>query len=133
MAVNRVRPSHTLITRLEIDMALSKTIETRSANGNGAHTALELEEQVEALKAEIAALTKSLGSLGSGKLDEYRAGIDRLAAEAVDASLKAVDYARSEATSLEQSFERQVREHPLQAIGIAAGIGFLFALMTRRS
>jgi ElaB/YqjD/DUF883 family membrane-anchored ribosome-binding protein len=25
-----------------------------------------------------------------------------------------------------------VREHPLRAIGIAAGIGFLFALMSRR-
>jgi ElaB/YqjD/DUF883 family membrane-anchored ribosome-binding protein len=55
-----------------------------------------------------------------------------MAADAVSASLRALDSARTEALSLEEGFEQRVRDNPLKAIGIAAGIGFLFALMTRR-
>ena len=114
-------------------MAFQKTSSEARSNGNGAQTAVELEEQVQELRREIAELARTLTSIGSGKVEEYRAGLDRLANEAVDASARAFDMAKSEAVSMEQSFERQVREHPLQALGIAAGIGFLAALLTRRN
>jgi len=99
---------------------------------NSAPSVEDLEEQITELRREIAALTKNIAAFGSAKVDDYRAGIDRLAADAVNASLSAFSTAKDEAISLEESFEEQVRARPLQAIGIAAGVGFLAALLTRR-
>ena len=99
---------------------------------NAAPSVEDLEEQITELRREIAALTKNIAAFGSAKVDDYRAGIDRLAADAVNASLNAFGTAKEEAISLEESFEEQVRARPLQAIGIAAGVGFLAALLTRR-
>ncbi len=33
---------------------------------------------------------------------------------------------------MEKDLERQIRTKPLQSVAIAAGIGFLFALLSRR-
>jgi ElaB/YqjD/DUF883 family membrane-anchored ribosome-binding protein len=93
----------------------------------------DLEDQIGELRKEIASLTKNIAAFGSGKVGDYKAGIDRLASDAVNASLDAFNSAKSEAVSLEESFEEQVRARPLQSIGIAVGVGFLAALLTRRS
>lgn len=100
---------------------------------NGISPSVEdLEAQVADLRKEIAALTKNIAAFGSAKMSDYKAGADRLASDAVEASLNALSSARAEAVSLEESFEEQVRARPLQSIGIAVGVGFLAALLTRR-
>jgi len=43
-----------------------------------------------------------------------------------------VEAAREQAMSYERDLERQIRTNPIQSVAIAAGVGFLFALMTRR-
>ena len=113
-------------------MAMSRTADKTRAKGAEALSELEMRQRIDDLKAEIAAISRTLSALGGQKVDDYRESAERLAADAVSASMKAFDTARAEAVSMEESFERQVREHPLRAIGIAAGVGFLFALMTRR-
>jgi ElaB/YqjD/DUF883 family membrane-anchored ribosome-binding protein len=40
--------------------------------------------------------------------------------------------ARAQAASIERDLERQIRTKPMQSVAIAAGIGFLFALLSRR-
>jgi ElaB/YqjD/DUF883 family membrane-anchored ribosome-binding protein len=92
----------------------------------------DLEDQITELRREIAALTKNIAAFGSAKVDDYKADIESLAADAVSASLNALGRAKDEAISLEEGFEEQVRARPLQAIGIALGVGFLAALLTRR-
>jgi len=92
----------------------------------------DLEDQITELRREISALTKNIAAFGTAKVDDYKAGIDRLASDAMNASLNAFSTAKDEAISLEESFEEQVRARPLQAIGIAVGVGFLAALLTRR-
>lgn len=92
----------------------------------------DLEDQITELRREIAALTKNIAAFGSAKVGDYRADIEGLAADAVSASLNAFNRAKDEAVSLEESFEEQVRARPLQSIGIAVGVGFLAALLTRR-
>jgi len=92
----------------------------------------ELEQQITDLRREISALTKNIAAFGSAKVDDYRTDIESLAADAVSASLNALNKAKDEAVSLEESFEAQVRARPLQSIGIALGVGFLAALLTRR-
>jgi len=113
-------------------MAMSRTAEKTRAKAEDVLSELEMRQRIDDLKQEIASITKTLSALGGQKVDDYRDTVERLTSDAVAASLKAFDSARSEAVSLEEGFERQVREHPLRAIGIAAGIGFLFALMSRR-
>lgn len=97
-----------------------------------APSAEDLEEQIGELRREIAALTKNIAAFGSAKVGDYRADIEGLAADAVSASLSAFNRAKEEAASLEESFEGHVRARPLQSIGIAVGVGFLAALLTRR-
>lgn len=113
-------------------MAMSRTADKTRAKGEEVFSELEMRQRIDDLKAELAAISRTLSALGGQKVDDYRESVERLVSDAVSASHKAFDTARSEALSMEEGFERQVREHPLRAIGIAAGIGFLFALMTRR-
>lgn len=113
-------------------MALSKAANDAKTTASEALSQLELEQRIDDLKNEIASISRTLAAIGGQKVEDYRAGIEGLAADAVAASLKAFDSARSEAVSLEESFEEHVRAHPLRSVGIAAGIGFLFALMSRR-
>ena len=113
-------------------MALSKAANDTKDAAREALSQLELEQRIEDLKSELASVTRTLAAIGGQKAEDYRAGVEKLAADAVAASLNAFDTARSEAMSLEESFEEHVRAHPLRSIGIAAGIGFLFALVSRR-
>jgi len=110
-------------------MAIMSKIQSDKA---AAPSVEDLEDQITELRREIAALTKNIGAFGASKVDDYKDGIDRLAADAVNASLNAFSSAKQEAISLEESFDEQVRARPLQAIGIAVGVGFLAALLTRR-
>lgn len=93
---------------------------------------LEMQQRIEDLRNELASLGRTLSAIGGQKVAGYRDTVENLASDAVSASMRALDSARAEATSLEEGFERHVRENPLRAIGIAAGVGFLFALLTRR-
>lgn len=113
-------------------MVVSRTAEKTRAKAEEALSELEMRQRIDDLKAEIAAMSRTLSALGGQKVDDYRQTVERLASDAVSASLSAFDTARSEALSIEEGFERHVRDNPLRAIGIAAGIGFLFALLTRR-
>jgi ElaB/YqjD/DUF883 family membrane-anchored ribosome-binding protein len=113
-------------------MAMSRTAAKARSKADDVLSELEMRQRIDDLKEEIASISRTLSALGGQKVDDYRDTVEKLTSDAVAASLKYLDTARSEALSLEEGFERQVREHPLRAIGIAAGIGFLFALMTRR-
>ena len=113
-------------------MALSKAANDAKNSASEALSQLELEQRLDDLKAEIASISKTLSAIGGQKVDDYREGFEKLTSDAVSASLKAFDTARAEAMSLEESFENQVRNYPLRSIGIAAGVGFLFALLSRR-
>ncbi len=115
-------------------MTIAKAVDKlKHGNGTAAMDELDIETRLEEMRSEMVRLSEALTSLGSSKMDEYKAGIDKLAADAVSTSMSALKTAKTEAVSLEESFESQIRSHPLQAIGIAAGIGFLAAIMTRRS
>lgn len=113
-------------------MAISRTADKARAQAQEALSELEMQQRIDDLRKEIASISRTLSAMGGQKMDDYRETVERLTSDAVSASLKAFESARNEAVSLEEGFERQVREHPLRAIGIAAGVGFLFALLTRR-
>jgi ElaB/YqjD/DUF883 family membrane-anchored ribosome-binding protein len=60
------------------------------------------------------------------------ASLDNLANAAQDKLSSAVDQAQSMAQDQYDKLTASIRRNPLQAAGIAAGIGFVLALLARR-
>lgn len=94
--------------------------------------AQEIELQLAQLREDIAVLARTVAAAGSQKAENVGRRVKRATDEATDASLNMVEAAREQALSLEKDLERQIRSNPLQSVAIAAGAGFLFALLARR-
>ncbi|WP_117192276.1 DUF883 family protein [Rhizobium terrae] len=101
-------------------------------NRNGVTPPNDIETQLQQLREDIANLARTVAAVGNEKAGEVKGRARRAASEAADASMHMVEAAREQAVSLERDLERQIRTNPIQAVAIAAGVGFLFALMTRR-
>jgi ElaB/YqjD/DUF883 family membrane-anchored ribosome-binding protein len=105
---------------------------TERAAGNNDGATSDLAADVEQLKEDIAKLAKQLQETGQHSYGAAR----RVASEGVE-QLRAQGEAayerlRANAGDMERQLTEAVREKPVTALAIAAGIGFLFALMTRR-
>ena len=90
--------------RKEIDSWFSST--ALVANDN----AEELADQIEAIRADIQSLTSTVSRVANKQLGQ-----------AQDKAVKAMSNA-----------EEAIRENPVSAVAIAAGLGFLFGIFTRR-
>ncbi|MNU08145.1 hypothetical protein D3C72_2540590 [compost metagenome] len=55
-----------------------------------------------------------------------------MADDALTASGEMADSVRNEISSLNDNLTDQVQKNPLQSLGIAVGVGFVLALLTRR-
>ncbi|WP_176237567.1 DUF883 family protein [Palleronia marisminoris] len=84
-------------------------------------TTEDLARQVDALKADISRLTESLGEFGKAKSQQYRTEAQRRA-----------EGLRDQAQGRMDEVEVYVRQNPTQALGIAAGVGLLIGLFSRR-
>ncbi len=92
----------------------------------------DVERQLQQLREDIAALAKAVAAAGTTKAEDLKSKARRASNEAMDASAQMLDAARAQAVSIERDLERQIRTKPLQSVAIAAGVGFLFALLSRR-
>jgi ElaB/YqjD/DUF883 family membrane-anchored ribosome-binding protein len=93
----------------------------------------------EELKAEIAKLRQELADLAKhvSKVGDMSARTARKAASAKADELRAqgeaaFDDLRASALDYEKQLTDSVREKPITSLAIAAGVGFFFALLTRR-
>lgn len=95
-------------------------------------TSQDLEADIAQLKSDIAKLAEQLQLTGEHSYGAAR----RVAAEGVGQlraqSEAAMEKMRANAGDFEAQLTTSVREKPLTALSIAAGIGFLLGLMTRR-
>ncbi|MAW88528.1 MAG: hypothetical protein CMJ42_18570 [Phyllobacteriaceae bacterium] len=103
-----------------------------SEKSNGKVTASDIEAQISQLKGDISNLARTIGDFGADKAGEARSNAAARADDAVLASREVLANARSELDRLEAVLRNEVRRKPIQTIGIAAGIGFLAALLMRR-
>ena len=109
------------------------TTSTKSGKENGAaRTPEDLAADIEQLKADIAKLTELLQETGQHSYGAAR----RAAAEGVD-QLKAqgeaaMDNLRARATISKGRSAIPCARKPLTSLAIAAGVGYLFALLSRR-
>jgi ElaB/YqjD/DUF883 family membrane-anchored ribosome-binding protein len=95
-------------------------------------SAAELEAQIEVLRAEVARLSAQLEASGDISVRAMKkaasAGVDQLKAQGE----AAYEGLRANAHDLEGQVYAAVREKPATSLAIAAGVGFLLALVTRR-
>lgn len=99
---------------------------------NGAKSTPDLEAEIRQLKADIEELTRHLAETGQ---HGYRAaktaaaqGADQMRVQG-EAAYEAL---RESAHDLEDRFLASVREKPVTSMAVAAGVGFLVALLARR-
>jgi len=88
-----------------------------------------IEQDIERLRGDIAALAKSITNYGSGKTGEYKMRASKAGRDLAKSSQEALDSLSKELAGLEETVSTRVREKPLQSLGIAAGVGFLLAAM----
>ena len=109
-------------------MATSSTKSARDSE----QAAEDLATDIEQLKADIAKLARQLQETGEHSYGAARRaageGVDQLRAQGE----VALESLRSSANDLERQITDTVREKPVTALAIAAGVGFLFALLARR-
>lgn len=95
-------------------------------------TTADLEADIRQLKADIEKLTKQLAKTGEHGYGAARRkaaeGVEELRAQG-EAAFESV---RGSAQDIEAQLIASVREKPVTSLAIAAGVGFLFALLTRR-
>ena len=85
----------------------------------------DIEDQLARLRDDISGLTQMVAAYGTGTAE--KAGADF--AKNAETTLAAM---RTEYEAIEKNLTGKVKSNPLQALGIAMGVGFLAALLTRR-
>jgi len=106
----------------------------------------DLQKDLEAIRADIAALTDSIGRLG-GDMSDLRATmrqtVNDAAKDAVDAGEEilseamklgsdAADTAADAARATKSSLEAEIKRNPISAVLIALGVGFVIGAIGRR-
>lgn len=91
----------------------------------------DLEAEIARLREDVARLAEQLARTGE---HSYAAAV-RAASDGADQlrakGEAAVEALRSNATDIEQQISDAVREKPLTALAIAAGVGYLLAVLRR--
>lgn len=105
---------------------------TATPGKTGPKDIADLEADIKQLKADLEKLVKQMQ-----QTSEHGYGTARRAAAFGADQLKAQGEAKLEelragAVAIEEQVLASVREKPLTSLGIAAGVGFLFALIARR-
>lgn len=116
-------------------MATAKTINQAAAEAEASaqdRANANLEADIRQLRADIEKLAKQMAATGQQGYGTAR----RAAAEGVEQlrvqGEAAMDSLRANARDLEEQVLASVREKPVTSLAIAAGVGFLFALLSRR-
>ncbi len=112
------------------------TAKATAANDSGNNTATvsadEIEKNVERVRGDIAALAQSISKYGAGKGGEYKARAGQAGKDLAQMSQDTLESLTKELAALEKTMATHVRQKPLQSLGIAAGAGFLIAMLLRR-
>ena len=104
--------------------------DTKTANGTV--SAATIEEQIAQLRSDISTLGQTVADYGSAKVDEVGTRAKAKGADIATSSREALEELSSELVRLEKQMYGHVKRHPVRSLGIAAGIGFLAAMLIRR-
>lgn len=105
---------------------------TAAVKTNGSQTSKEFEAHVGRIRDDIAKLASNVSEAGGAIVDGAKADANAKADQARQISQETIRELRAQLADIEKRVTTQVRERPLAALGVAAGVGFLLALMARR-
>ncbi|EAQ04847.1 hypothetical protein OB2597_06175 [Pseudooceanicola batsensis HTCC2597] len=111
---------------------------TATSNGTGGKnskagaSADDVKEQIAALQADVAELTRAVAGYGRARGEEARRAANRTADDMRARAEKMGHDAEAQLRSGYAQAESAVRENPTAAVGIAAGVGFLLGLISAR-
>ncbi|MBY6158519.1 glycine zipper domain-containing protein [Pseudooceanicola nitratireducens] len=105
-----------------------KALKTAQAKGS----ADDVRDQIAALQADMAELTRAVSAYGKAKGEDARAAAELRAEELMTRAEKMGRDAEAQLRSGYAQAEGAVRENPAAAVGIAAGIGFVLGLLSTR-
>lgn len=91
----------------------------------------ELEAQISQLQSDLKDITETLGKLTNSKVDEAKAIAKTEIRHLQEKGQQLIGEAQDHAGEIEKQLKDTIREKPLTAVAAAAGIGFVFALLTR--
>lgn len=116
---------------------MAETQSKATKTGNGTKTmkqqdADDFETQIASLKEELAKVKAQLASSGERSLDAARKAARGGVSQLREQGEAAMDDLRANARDLETQLVNRVREKPVTALAVAAGVGFLFALIASR-
>lgn len=101
-------------------------------NGSNHAQMVDIEEQLAKLSEDMKALTGIVADFSSGKVSEAKAQAADISDNVKSRSISTFNKASKRVSAAESDFEDQIRDNPLAAVGIAAGVGFLLAMVTKR-
>jgi ElaB/YqjD/DUF883 family membrane-anchored ribosome-binding protein len=113
-------------------MAKEPTSEGAGAQSETARNTEELQEQIETLKQDLAAISTTLSDLVRSGVREGRSKAERKAREYQRQGWEQADAALAEARAYGDAFEEKITQNPFAAVLVALGLGFLVGLMSRR-
>lgn len=130
MATETSKPSSRVAAKAEEEIksgveAMAKAVD-EDVNAN------DIRSELDQLRSDISSLTKTVSSYGAAKANQYANLAADKKAELGQAHQEIMGTAKKELDHMEGELKSRIRDKPLQAIGIAAGIGFVLAVLTRR-
>lgn len=119
-------------------MATAASAKTKAGNGTRS-TPEDMEAEIARLRADVAALADQLARTGEHSIAAARRaasqGAEQLRAQGEQLKARgeaAVESLRANAGDMERQVVDAVREKPITALAIAAGIGYCLAMLSRR-
>lgn len=104
----------------------------KARSGTAKDEAQDLEAEIAKLRAEMAALADQIGKTRDSSVSAARkAASEGLEQMKVQGEAAMEDF-KANARDVEQQLTETVREKPITSLAIAAGVGFLFAVLMRR-
>lgn len=105
---------------------------THSKTKTATVSAADIEHQVEKLRGEIGELTRSVAQYGADMGEKYRDKAGQSVEDLRLMSEDAFDTVRAEIGAVAKGTRKQISRNPVQAVALAAGVGFLAALLLRK-
>lgn len=109
------------------------TEKTGKTNGSkSVDTPGDIEAQLEAIRADVTALSSMMGAFFKDKVHEFEATAGAAADEATAKAKQARKYVEESVEQAEKALDHRVKENPLQSLAMAFGLGVLVAYLMRR-
>lgn len=94
--------------------------------------ARHLQEQIAQLQGDLRAIAAALAKISGDTVADFRERAEEEYQHATSKGRYMFDDVSTQASDMEQSLKRTIRERPFTAVAGALGIGYLLALLSRR-